>query len=142
MFPLLTLNKPFRKVTTSVLDPISKMLEVQVFSLFFVDKIQTNVAYLYPLNPLSANPQKWSNTFKQFVVCYPTKCLGVFYHFVGLTLKGLKYHDAIIMIPLHYSYFDCNKKIKKIPTTNVNGKIFSPLTYAKIIYLAKKTSRQ
>ena len=33
-------------------------------------------------NPLSANPTKWSNTTKQ--------SLGVFDHFVGLALKGLK----------------------------------------------------
>ena len=33
-----------------------------------------------PINPFSANPTKWSNTIKQFVV---------FEHFVILTLKGL-----------------------------------------------------
>ena len=31
------------------------------------------------INPLSANPTKWSNTL----------CLSVFDHFVGLALKGL-----------------------------------------------------
>ena len=37
--------------------------------------------YLYlPLNALSANPIKWSNTLKQ---------VSVFDHFVGLVLKGL-----------------------------------------------------
>ena len=41
------------------------------------------------LNPLSANLTKWSNTLKQFVGCYPTSCLSVFGHFVGLALKGL-----------------------------------------------------
>ena len=39
------------------------------------------------LNPLSANPTKWSNTFKQFVGKLPTNCLSVFVHFVGLALK-------------------------------------------------------
>ena len=46
--------------------------------------------YLYlPLNPLSANPIKWSNTLKQFVGKLPTNCLSVFDHFVGQVLKGL-----------------------------------------------------
>ena len=41
------------------------------------------------INPLSANPSKWSNTLKQFVAKLPTNCLSVFDHFVGLALKGL-----------------------------------------------------
>ena len=41
------------------------------------------------INPLSANPTKWSNTLKQFVRNLPTKCLSVFENFVILTLKGL-----------------------------------------------------
>ena len=41
------------------------------------------------LNPLSANPTKWSNTLKQFVGKLPTNCLSVFDHFVKLALKGL-----------------------------------------------------
>ena len=41
------------------------------------------------LNPLSANPIKWSNTLKQFVVKLPKNCLSVFDHFVRLVLKGL-----------------------------------------------------
>ena len=32
------------------------------------------------LNPLSANPMKWSNTLKQFVGKLPTNCLNVFDH--------------------------------------------------------------
>ena len=40
------------------------------------------------INPLSANPTKWSNTFKQFVGKLPTNRLSVFDHFVGLALKG------------------------------------------------------
>ena len=42
------------------------------------------------LNPLSANPTKWSNKLKQFVGNLPTSCLSVFDHFVILGLKGLK----------------------------------------------------
>ena len=41
------------------------------------------------VNPLSANPTKWSNTLKKFVVKLPTNCLSVFDDFVGLALKGL-----------------------------------------------------
>ena len=41
------------------------------------------------INPLSANPTKWSNTLKQFVGKLPTNCLSVFGHFVKLALKGL-----------------------------------------------------
>ena len=42
---------------------------------------------ILPLNPLSANFTKWSNTHKASKL--PTNCLSVFDHFVGLTLKGL-----------------------------------------------------
>ena len=42
----------------------------------------------HSLNPLSANPTKWSNTLKQFL----TNCLSVFDHFMNLALKGLKAH--------------------------------------------------
>ena len=45
--------------------------------------------YLLKPDPLSVNPTKWSNTFKQFIGNLPTKCLSVFDHFVGLALKGL-----------------------------------------------------
>ena len=41
------------------------------------------------INPLNANPTKWSDTLKQFVSNLPTNCLSVFYHFVILALKGL-----------------------------------------------------
>ena len=41
------------------------------------------------LNPLNANPEKWSNTLKQIVGKLPTICLSVFDHFMNLALKGL-----------------------------------------------------
>ena len=41
------------------------------------------------VNPLRANPTKWSNTLKQFVGILPTNCLSLFDYFVGLALKGL-----------------------------------------------------
>ena len=43
------------------------------------------------LNPLSANPTKWSNTFKQFLGNLPTDCFSVVDHFVGLALKRLRF---------------------------------------------------
>ena len=46
------------------------------------------------VNPISANPTKWSNTLKQFVDKLPTNCLSVFDHFVNLALKGLKSPNA------------------------------------------------
>ena len=45
---------------------------------------------LKDVNPLSANPTKWSNTLKQFAGSLSTHCLTVFDHFVKLALKGLK----------------------------------------------------
>ena len=42
------------------------------------------------LNPLSANPTKWSNILIQFVGNLPTNCLRVFDNFINLALKGLK----------------------------------------------------
>ena len=46
------------------------------------------------INPLSANPEKWSNTLKQFVGNLPTNCLSVFDHFMNLALKGLIYSSG------------------------------------------------
>ena len=49
------------------------------------------------LNPLSANPTKWSNTLNQFVGKLQTNCLSVLDHFVGLSLKGLKEAGAYLI---------------------------------------------
>ena len=46
-------------------------------------------ADLFFINPLNANPEKWSNTLKQIVCNLPTICLSVFDHFMNLALKGL-----------------------------------------------------
>ena len=46
-------------------------------------------SFMVKLNPLSANPEKWSNTLKQIVGNLPTICLSVFDHFMNLALKGL-----------------------------------------------------
>ena len=48
------------------------------------------ITFTIIINPLSANPTKWSNTLKQFVGNLPTNCLSLFDHFVKLALKGLK----------------------------------------------------
>ena len=45
--------------------------------------------YLNSLNPLSANPTKWSNTLKQFAAKLPTNSLSVFDHFVKSALQRL-----------------------------------------------------
>ena len=50
--------------------------------------------YRLSINPLSANPTKWSNTLNQFVGNLPTNCLSVFGHFVGLALKGLIFSNT------------------------------------------------
>ena len=42
------------------------------------------------INPLNANPEKWSNTLKQIVGDLPTICLSVFDHFMNVALKGLR----------------------------------------------------
>ena len=52
---------------------------------------QTSMVELYAkiVNRFSVNFIKWSNTLKKFVGNFPTNCLSVFDHFVGLALKGL-----------------------------------------------------
>ena len=61
----------------------SHKLLYEVFSIL-------NLLVTWLINPLSANPTKWSNTFEQFVDNLAANCLSVFDHFVGLVLKGLK----------------------------------------------------
>ena len=41
------------------------------------------------LNPLSANPTKWSKTLKKFAGNLTTNCFSVFDHFVELAYEGL-----------------------------------------------------
>ena len=42
------------------------------------------------INPLSANPRKWSNTFKQFIGNLSTDSLSMLDHFVELALTELR----------------------------------------------------
>ena len=53
-------------------------------------KYNTAQKMKFSVNPLNADPAKWSNTLKQFVGNLPTNCLSVFYYFVGLAFKGLQ----------------------------------------------------
>ena len=57
---------------------------------------------VYIVNPLSANPTKWSNKLKKFVGKLPTNFLNVIEHFVGLTLKGLiQFSQTLIDIKIN-----------------------------------------
>ena len=75
----------------------------------FVNLTKRVNPFMPNVDPLSANPTKWSNILKQFVgfcrrtvwVCL-TNCFSVFDHYVGLVLKGLKNWPKI----LFYSMFD------------------------------------
>ena len=67
-----------------------------VKSVRFVRKvIKLGLIVRAAVNPLSANPTKWSNRLKQFVGNMPTNCLSVFDHFVGLALKGLRHRCVL-----------------------------------------------
>ena len=54
---------------------------------------------MFHVNPLSANPTKWSNTLKKFVGKLPTNCLSLFDHFVNLALKGLSMSKLTFKLP-------------------------------------------
>ena len=68
-----------------------------------LSRMSKSCFHLLSLNPLSANPTKWSNTLKQFVGNLPTNCLSVFDHFVGLALKDLSVYKLIIDSFIKYS---------------------------------------
>ena len=59
-------------------------------------KCLTIIPKYFDVNPLSANPTKWSNTLKNFVGNLPTNCLNVFDHLVGLAFKGIKTKESIL----------------------------------------------
>ena len=50
------------------------------------------------VNPVSTDPIKWSNTFKQIVGKLPMNCLSVFGHFVEWVLKGLRSCQTSMMV--------------------------------------------
>ena len=75
------------------------------------------------INPLSANPTKWSNKFKQFVGKLPTNCLSVFDHFVGLALKGLNYQSN----QPKTNFMCCKKHIAKTLFRIAKPPVFAPV---------------
>ena len=75
------------------------------------------------LNPLSANPTKWSNTLKQFL-----GYLSVFDHFVGLALKGLIIEDARSIFFVGFSF----KKSLQVYYTRI---FFSTFFYYFLKYI-------
>ena len=64
---------------------------------------QSSSVLIISINPLSANPTKWSNTLQKFVGNLPTNCLSVFNHFVGLALKGLTSYFRKMAISVRYT---------------------------------------
>ena len=58
------------------------------------------------INPLRANPTKWSNTLKQFVGNLPN-CLSVFDNFVILALRGLMNIILMSLLLTLYLPFYC-----------------------------------
>ena len=64
------------------------------------------------VNPLSANPKKWSDKLKQFIGKLSMNCLSVFGNFVGLALKELNYYFFILKPSMqksrYYQYFQEN----------------------------------
>ena len=70
------------------------------------------------VNPLSANPTKWSNTLKQFLGNLPTNCLNVFDHFVGLVLKGLTEQYNVIKVNTQFMVKKLALNLWVSPETN------------------------
>ena len=62
-----------------------KKIDIKNYTCYYFD----DIININDLNPLSTNPEKWSNTLKQIVGNLPTICLSVFDHFMNLALKGL-----------------------------------------------------
>ena len=75
---LAVVNFHFRFFILIIFKTIFNLLAFLVISQSLSEDFTRNI------NPLSANPTKWSNTLKQFV-----GSVSVFDHFARLTLKGL-----------------------------------------------------
>ena len=63
---------------------------------------------IFSVNPLSTNPEKWSNTLKQIVGNLPTICLSVFDHFMNLALKGLRRDVQVTKLEAYLYYININ----------------------------------
>ena len=51
---------------------------------------------MFSFNPFKHQPNRWSNTLKQFVDKLPMNCLRVFDRSVGLALKRLILHKHVL----------------------------------------------
>ena len=98
---------PFKTLLCSLAKKVSKMhllcKKTRCFihyPLFFATL--SLIISLQHIKPLSANPTKWSNTLKQFSGNFPTNCLSVFDHFVGLMFKGLSF--ALVCLAKVYEH--------------------------------------
>ena len=67
------------------LDKIDKCIKPSMRTMLLKNRFDNVKPFYKHLNPLSANPTKWSN----IIVC--SNCLSVFDHFMKLALKGLTY---------------------------------------------------
>ena len=63
------------------------------------------------INSLSANPTKWSNTFRKFV-CFYRRTACVLDHSVGLALKGLRVIE--LNVDIFYKFLLTDKKNQAI----------------------------
>ena len=72
----------------SITMPVNRKTEKNKGIVFILPSGQVHNEFL-KINPLSANPTKWSNTLKQFAGNLLKNCLSVFDHFVKLVFKGL-----------------------------------------------------
>ena len=83
-------------------DKYKKVLDFHILfliSLLFDHIFVHCCIWLKFVEPLSANPTKWSNTLEQFIGNFPMNSFCVFDHFVGLALKGLR--CSVEMVVLH-----------------------------------------
>ena len=130
IFQLTETNRIVRNQYELNLD-VPKVSQVKKMnSLPFRVKTSENLKTFKDIKPLSANPTKRSNTLKQFVVNFPTNCLSVFDHFMGLALKGLKIRMAwhvivgcvIVDLDLVVLKFrlTCSVSVNTLPTYNFN----------------------
>ena len=102
----------FLSFTTACLKVLSFNL-ISSTSETFLEICQTSKMELFAkiVNPLSANPTKWTNTLKQFVGNMLANCFSVFDHFVGLALKGLKTIWQLVLNASLYLQLNVPKKI-------------------------------
>ena len=84
------------------------------------------------VNPLSANPTKWSNILTLFVGKLPTICVSVFDHFVKLALKGLTYAKHTFPSIVTGEIFKINHQLN-CDDKCVKRKIHNPFKWIQLI---------